>query len=131
MPQLLWADLKDHIAQREREAELFTASSQSEEYNPYWDANDVELLLYEISCQLLREIPTDELEAIGSVAVSSATYLNGANLPQNCIKVISATIQRQSSDPVFVPAIRVDAARYYQMKDVPIADAALYTFIGG
>ncbi len=131
MPQLTWADLKDQIAQREREAELFIASSQNEEYNPYWDANDVELLLYEISCQLLREIPTDELEAIGSVAINDASYLNGGTLPQSAVKFISASIQKQNGDSVWIPAIRVDPARYYQMKDVSVSDAALYTFIDG
>ncbi len=131
MPQVTWADLKDSIAQREREAELFSTPSENEEFNPYWDPADVELLLYEISCQLLREIPPEELEAIGSTAITVATYSNGAVLPSNTVKVLGAAIQRNVGDSLWVPAVPVDPAMYYQMADVTSDDAAFYSFVSG
>lgn len=127
---LSWQELLDSIARRLREPDLFLAGSSSESQTPYYDPDEAERALYRMSLLKLRQLPIEELDAVGPVALQTVTAANGATIPLKAYAVAGASIQSTNGDS-FVPAEFVSPATYFQMTSVGVDVSAIYTFYGG
>jgi len=130
-PQVIWTDLISHIASRMREIESSVEGySTYEPFNPYWDYDEVEQFLLEISQRTLRDITPDMLQSCGSAAVQS---LSGTSitLPQNTIAIMGAQIQFNSGDTYWRPAKRVGIQQWFQTFNAPVTSMARYAILQG
>lgn len=95
MAQPLWSEINQAIADRIRETEDITGTIPVGEVDiPYYDKVLIEQSLLEISQEILREIPTEGLEASPSAAVITVIALSSPQpTPLNLIRVASTTIQ--------------------------------------
>lgn len=128
-PQTLWADLIQHIASRERSLESSVAGyGEYEPANPYWDHDEIEQFLLEISQRLLREMSPEMLQSCGPLAVQT---LSGTTitLPANTIAVLGALQQTTVGDTYWKPAQQVSVSQWYQTYNAPAGHYARYAIV--
>lgn len=129
--QLAWNDILQQIADRIREPEDIAGPIPTGEVDiPYYDKTIIEPSLLEISQQLLREIPEEELEDIGSPAVETDVLDISSALPANLVKIASVAIQISPTDPKFYPSQPLPIGAWMQTSQVPVADALTWTAMG-
>jgi len=130
-----WLDLQTEIAARISEPEDVTGSiiPLGEVDVPYNNQGLVEGLLLEISNQLLREIPPDDLEAIGSPAIDTTIYTtSGQTLVTGTVKVLSVAIRPQNVGTNYVGTQPMQPATFIQVQNAdPTLISGWSVFNGG
>lgn len=102
---LSWLELQSAIAARIEEPEDVTGGTipVGEIDIPYNSQSIIENKLLEISNQLLREIPPDDLEAIGSPAIDTTIYTaSGQSLVPGTVKILSVAIRPHTTDTEYI-----------------------------
>ena len=120
---MIWADKIAHIASLIGEPELLTATPISGELDvPNFVKSDIEKMLLCVSQEMIREYDPQELQAIGSKAISIVTgAASPVTLPLNALDVIGVSIDS-------APGIEASVAGYYQHANVDIALVACYAY---
>lgn len=104
----LWQDLLDELELRTGQLGL-SSSDTADEEAPFYQRSVIERYLYEVSVQLLLEIPPTEIESLGTKAIlAMAAAASGATVAANVINSISARIDNQ-------PAKELSPAHYFQL----------------
>jgi len=98
--KLSWTEMLDAIAARQSEALGVVLGTDM----PYFDNQVTEQILVEVSNMILREVPKVELEALGSTAMTTSTYANGAAIPIDRVRVVGASIDGKACDEPVLPA---------------------------
>jgi hypothetical protein len=117
---LAWLELQAAIANRVGEPEDITGATVpvGELDIPYNTQTIIENELFEISNQLLREVPPDTLEAIGSPAINTHTYTtSGATLVAGTVKILSAAIRPQNVGTTYVGTQPMSPAIFVQVQN--------------
>ena len=128
---MTWNDLLDAIATRLGEPDIRNAVVPSGEPDiPYYTSDNIERKLLEISQQLLREIPPDELESIGSPALRTDIMASGGTLIFDTVKIVSVTIKPLSTSAQYLPSEPKDPAAFLQVKTVDPSVGTYWTVIG-
>lgn len=133
MAQLSWGELivriSDVILEPEDAPETYPVGEVD---IPYYTKDQIEASLLEISQQLLREIPQEELEAIGSDAIDTSDFsTSGDPLIATTVKILSVAIQPLSSDTTVVPAQPVPPSIFIQSQLSDPTIAALWSVFNG
>lgn len=119
-------ELLEEIARRQSEydvaANVYPAGVPGTVDSPYYLKTDVENILWECSNAALRELTFDELQAVGTKAITPVSGASPITLPDNAIDVLSGNIGGAPADEV-LPAI------YFQL--LQSSRSTIYTFFGG
>lgn len=125
--KLSWSEFLSAIGARQNERAGVTGVALD---IPYSLSTNIETILREVSNMKLREVPIEELEALGSNAMTQADYTNGAAFPLTAIRVGGARIDGN-------PAVQVQPAAFYQNRYSAYSaigvsyQAAIYMFAYG
>lgn len=125
-----WDDMLSSVTARIREPETLIGPIPGELDIPYFTKAELEDHLLIVCNDLLREVPEDELMAIGSDAVTalqgSVAYgiFRSIPLPIEITSVLSATINTD-------PAVEASASGFFQLAQVDSTLDSAYTFSEG
>jgi hypothetical protein len=126
---MTWLDRIKEIARREREADPSNTAVTGQLDIRYFKKDHIESLLYDVSLELLGEIPVDEIATISSHAVVTVNFDTSAvspgdppfpELPLNTIDVIGASVDGG-------PVIPTSISGYLQKRGV-VDGSSVYTF---
>lgn len=119
----LWQELLDEIELRLGQFGMTVAATGDQEA-PYYDRELIERYLYEVSVQILLEVPPEEAESLGPKAISTVTVADQTTRALNVINCLGARIDNQ-------PAKELSPAHYYQL-NTPMSSLGpkAYSFIG-
>ncbi len=81
---------------------------------------EIEMALLIESQALIREVPPELLESIGSAAVSIVTDTTPIEVPLNCIGILSVTTDSG-------PAVEASVAGYYQRRNISAGLSAVWS----
>lgn len=132
---LAWLELQAAIAARIGEPEDVPGgiSPTGEVDLPYYSQGIIEGLLLEISNQMLLEVPSDELEAIGSPAITTSIYpVSGQALAAGTLKILTCVVHPLSTSTEYVATQPMVPAIYVQTRNSdPKLIAGWSVFNGG
>lgn len=133
MAQLSWSELNLAISRELRESDVGDGVVLVGEVDiPYYTSSDIEGFLLEISQQLLREVPFEDLEDIGSAAVDTTTYSpSGSALVAGTIKVVSVAIKPQLADTAYVAAQPLSPAAFKQIQLADVTEIVGWSVFDG
>lgn len=120
---LTWDELVEAVLNRRSE---ISASTFIDVEIPYFDKQDAEDCLVEVSNMLLREIPIPMLQAFRSPATQTNIYADQDAIPVSVVRTYGGRIDSKMSEPV-VPAV------YFQNRFAVYGgyNAPVYTFYDG
>lgn len=112
---ITWVDGLRIIATRLREEEI--AAVQSEMYSTWYSPGDVEKYYLEFNQAALRDVPVEELQTVGSLAVRAVTAAADYVLPLDTVKILAVTL-KFTGDAKQLPAQYVVPESWLQLLTV-------------
>lgn len=122
---MTWQEMLDEIERRVQQG-TYTSATTGDGNIPYFDRAHAEELLYEISVQLMLEMPDYLAETLGDAALVTASLANAAAIPLNYLKCFAVRIDGNL-------AKELSPASYYQL-NLPATSPytiAVYSFGAG